>query len=732
MPSIITFKDHDSHGHKAQAQGKSSSHPTGSIHMGNQRSFRPLRKVRRPWREAWGVVLLSFGVYLGLACFSFSVQDYTFKGLSSTVQNLGGPVGARAAAHILGRFGLVGMIWPVLFAVWGFLTAIGRVALPHPKRFLGLILLSCLGSGACHAFMKPALVYVEPSFGYGGLLGQIIGGGLLRYLGYGGTWVALAALAILSLLATDNLNITALYGQSRRLYLEIQFEIHRYLRKKLRQEVPKIRSFVVETVMTTHSILDYYLWDWAWQKLRGKSPLPKPSHWSPRAAAQAHENLERPNQQGPVARGDHKPSPPRHAGPDAASRPQAAHFVDSNSKPLLLTYDGPSHGRPESHLFSRTIASHKSIDDYQVIARELVHQLAEFKIFGEITGVTHGPVVTTFEYKPAAGTKVSKIAAVGEDLARMLKANSLRVIAPIPGKDTVGFEVPNKADERALIGFCDLLAAKDFHNPKKRLPIAMGVDIFGHPIIEDLAEMPHLLVAGSTGSGKSVFMNTLIGSLVARHTAHSLRLVMIDPKMVELAAYNALPHLACPVITDAAKDGKQALNQLVDEMERRYRAMRNVGAKSLDSFNEIIRTKRKTEFIDYDGPWEPMPYIVLIIDEMADMMMTLGREAETPIARLAQKARAAGLHMVIATQRPSADVVTGLIKANFPTRVAFRVLSGIDSRTILDQVGAETLLGKGDMLYLASGGTRRVHGAYLSEAEVQSMVKACKRRRHQP
>jgi S-DNA-T family DNA segregation ATPase FtsK/SpoIIIE len=311
----------------------------------------------------------------------------------------------------------------------------------------------------------------------------------------------------------------------------------------------------------------------------------------------------------------------------------------------------------------------------------------------------------------------------------MLKANSLRVLAPIPGKDTVGFEVPNRADERALIGFCDLLSAKDFLNPKRRLPVAMGVDIFGHPVIEDLADMPHLLVAGSTGSGKSVFMNTLIGSLVARHSAHTLRMVMIDPKMVELAAYNGLPHMACPVITDTAKDARNVLGQLVDEMERRYRAMRALGARSLEGFNDIIRTRRKSEFIDYEGPWQPLPYLVLIIDEMADMMMTLGRDAETPIARLAQKARAAGLHMVIATQRPTTDVVTGLIKANFATRVAFRVLSGVDSRTILDHVGAETLLGKGDMLYLASGGSKRIHGAYLSEAEVQAMVKACRKRR---
>jgi S-DNA-T family DNA segregation ATPase FtsK/SpoIIIE len=296
------------------------------------------------------------------------------------------------------------------------------------------------------------------------------------------------------------------------------------------------------------------------------------------------------------------------------------------------------------------------------------------------------------------------------------------VLAPIPGKDTVGFEVPN--GERSIIGFADLIEAPDFKNPKKKLPIAMGVDIFGKPIIEDLAEMPHLLVAGSTGSGKSVFMNTLIGSLIARHSAKDLRFIMIDPKMVEMAAYNSLPHMARPVVTDAAADAKQVLNEVVSEMEDRYQRMRAVGVRNIDGFNEAVKTRKKSEFLDFNGRWAPMPYLVLIIDEMADMMMLLGKDAEQPITRIAQKARAAGIHMVMATQRPSAEVVTGLIKANFPTRVAFRVLSGIDSRTILDQSGAETLLGKGDMLFLSSGGTQRLHGAFLSDGEVQSMVKA--------
>ena len=317
---------------------------------------------------------------------------------------------------------------------------------------------------------------------------------------------------------------------------------------------------------------------------------------------------------------------------------------------------------------------------------------------------------------------------IGAGIEALIKSNTRMVYCESPGSLT--FEMQDipaisrvaKAKNKNIL----IVADNTWATPLLQKPFAMGVDIFGNAVVEDLAEMPHLLVAGSTGAGKSVFMNTLIGSLIARHSAATLRLVMIDPKMVEMAAYNDLPHMACKVITDPAGEARLALGRLVSEMDERYRRMQAVGARNIDSFNEIIRTQKITDFLSYEGKWSIMPYIVLIIDEMADMMMLLGKEIETPITRLAQKARACGIHMVIATQRPSADVVTGLIKANFPTRVAFRVMSGIDSRTILDQNGAETLLGKGDMIYLSAGKARRLHGAYLAESEVQSMVKAAK------
>ncbi len=626
-------------------------------------------------KEAWGFTLLAMGVFLALACYSFSPYDYGMHGLSAKgVSNLAGNFGAYCAAHILGRFGVIGMIWPVIFLAWGTLTATGFVLWPRPRKFLGFFAAICSSAGLFQLLL-PRTGLPEPSFGFGGIIGHMIERSFVPNLGFGGAFLAMLLFAITALVLTENLHVSRTAEHVQNLW---------YLFKKL-----AIRG---------------------WKKYILNEVLPL----TPAEVAKA-ARVARADASHAAAEGQAKAAPSHE--PKAASHAPIGPVAEMD-----LVYEGPAHGKPDVSIFSRTKKGADRSEDFKVIAANLTEQLAQFKIMGEIVAVTQGPVVTTFEFKPAPGTKVSKISALGEDLARMLKAQSLRVLAPIPGKDTVGFEVPNV--ERAIIGFADLVEAKEFKDSRVRLPIAMGVDIFGNAIVKDLVEMPHLLVAGSTGAGKSVFMNTLIGSLISRHTAKDLRFVMIDPKMVEMAAYNDLPHMACPVITDVQTEGRAALNALVNEMEDRYRRMRAVGARNMDSFNEIVKTRKKNEFMAFEGKWVAMPYIVLIVDEMADMMMLLGKDAETPITRLAQKARACGIHMVIATQRPSADVITGLIKANFPTRVSFRVLSGIDSRTILDASGAETLLGKGDMLYLASGGTHRVHGAYLSEKEVTTMVSA--------
>ncbi|RMD58161.1 MAG: DNA translocase FtsK, partial [Nitrospirae bacterium] len=329
-------------------------------------------------------------------------------------------------------------------------------------------------------------------------------------------------------------------------------------------------------------------------------------------------------------------------------------------------------------------------------------------IEGKITHVYPGPVVTMFEFEPAPGVKINKITSLSDDLALSLKAMSVRV-SPIPGKAALGIEVPNKHTETVYIK--DILSSDKFKNSRSLLTLALGKDIFGNPIVTDLSKMPHLLVAGATGSGKSVAINSMILSLLYRATPREVRMLMIDPKMLELSIYNEIPHLIMPVIT-TPKDAAKALKRIVFEMEHRYRLLAEKGVRNIEGFNKKIASE--DEF---------MPYIVVIIDELADLMLISKREVEEPIARLAQMARAAGIHMILATQRPSVDVITGVIKANFPSRISFQVSSKVDSRTILDSIGAEKLLGRGDMLFITPGSKMmRVHGAYVSEDEVNRIV----------
>ncbi len=365
---------------------------------------------------------------------------------------------------------------------------------------------------------------------------------------------------------------------------------------------------------------------------------------------------------------------------------------------------------------------------------KLMSALRTFKVDGELVGWTTGPTVTQFEVEPAAGVKVRQIATLADDLALAMRAQSIRIVAPIPGRGAVGVEVPNRTPE--MVMFREMLESRDFREAKAALPIALGKDLEGKVVIADLAKMPHLLIAGSTGSGKSVCVNTIITSLVYRHTPASLRFLMVDPKMVELSVYNDLPHLRHKVITDN-KDAAAVLKWAVMEMQDRYALLASNGCRNIQDFNRRVRQLESGEgapllkprnadvaFEDrtYSGP--ELPYIVVVIDEMADLMMTVQAEVETPIAMLAQKARAIGIHLILATQRPSVNVITGLIKANFPSRIAFRVASQIDSRTIIDGGGAEMLLGNGDMLFIPPGKSEpsRLQGAYLSSEDTEALM----------
>ena len=409
-----------------------------------------------------------------------------------------------------------------------------------------------------------------------------------------------------------------------------------------------------------------------------------------------------------------------HDAQIAAAIDATAHELDAGEElpsPELLSHAPPRSGDGGLH-------------ELDVMGVKLMDALRTFRVDGELVGRTTGPVVTQYEIEPAAGVKVRQFANLANDLALAMRAQSIRIVAPIPGRGAVGVEVPNPSAE--MVSLRELIESRDYQHARAALPIALGKDLEGKPVVADLAKMPHLLIAGATGSGKSVCVNTIITSLVYRHTPKTLRFLMVDPKMVELSVYNTLPHLRHKVITDS-RDAASVLKWAVMEMQERYELLAANGCRNVQDFNKRVQEavalklpKRPDvafENTEYTGGI--LPYIVVIIDEMADLMMTVPGEVETPIAMLAQKARAIGIHLLLATQRPSVNVITGLIKANFPSRIAFRVASQIDSRTIIDGAGAEALLGNGDMLFIPPGKSEaaRLQGAYLGSEETERLIK---------
>ena len=448
-------------------------------------------------------------------------------------------------------------------------------------------------------------------------------------------------------------------------------------------------------------------------------------------------------------------SPPSAEGAEApAAAPRAArrggrdepHIVDHRDerKPKApeqeafvfaeRTPQGP-YQFPEISIFQRPPEIGRSYDRDSLImnSRILEKKLADFGVMGRVVTVHPGPVITMYEFEPGSGVKVNRITNLADDLALALRALSVRIIAPLPGKSVVGIEIPNP--ERDVVYIRDLLESENFRKSKSKLTLALGKDIFGNPVEADLAKMPHLLVAGATGTGKSVFLNSLLCSILFRASPSELKLLLIDPKILELSIYEGIPHLIADVVTNP-KRAAAALAGIVAKMEERYRMMAALGVRNIEQFNERVDERlaagqpmlrlrpRPGEEHGVEVPLQRLPYIVVVIDELADLMVVSARDVEEALQRLAQMARAAGIHLVLATQRPSVDVLTGVIKANFPSRISFQVSSRIDSRTIMDQNGAEHLLGQGDMLYLPPGTSKlaRIHGAYVSEKEVAELV----------
>jgi S-DNA-T family DNA segregation ATPase FtsK/SpoIIIE len=475
-----------------------------------------------------------------------------------------------------------------------------------------------------------------------------------------------------------------------------------------------------------------------------RQPAPTIDDWDdePLPATVARTIARAPVAPAPAAADDlpwdeEEPASTRVAAPAPAPKPGKR--LAREAQPSLL--DVGAYQLPALHLLAepkRPAAPTVSEDALEQNARLLEGVLEDFGVRGEIINVRPGPVVTLYELEPAPGTKSSRVISLADDIARSMSAVSARV-AVVPGRNAIGIELPNA--KRETVYLRELLASADFESSKHRLPLCLGKTIGGEPVITELARMPHLLIAGTTGSGKSVAINTMILSLLYRLKPEECRLIMVDPKMLELSVYDGIPHLLCPVVTDPRK-AVVALKWAVREMEERYKKMSKVGVRNIEGFNtrvaearakgeEITRTvqtgfDRETGEAIYEEEvmdLAPLPFIVVIVDEMADLMMVAGKEIEGAVQRLAQMARAAGIHVILATQRPSVDVITGTIKANFPTRISFQVTSKIDSRTILGEQGAEQLLGQGDMLYMAGGGRiGRVHGPFVSDAEVEKVV----------
>ncbi len=629
-------------------------------------------------RESVAVLLAGMVVMFALALFSYSSTDPSFNNETTVeVQNRIGLVGAYVSDFLFQLFGYIGWVLPVLL-----LCLIWRVMRDVPPWLGGTASLfwipAVLGMSALmHAHAGNLLITFVPSelpAGPGGALGMLLADGLLKPLHSLGRDVLLVVLTLSSFVAASRLSMITLMNRVRLLVLQL-FQMLKQLGSKVRGQLASRKM-----------------------KLEGESDKRQ------RKTRKSGQTLKSDPEVGTS-----KPiSVSKRARQDQQTE---LGFVEPSRSGFKL---------PGLHLFTSGQSGRKSgnASSLQAMARMLEKKLLDYRVEGEVIAVCPGPVVTQFEFEPAPGTKVGRIVALQDDLARSMSAVSVRVAGNIPGKNVIGIEIPN--EEREMVFMHDVLASQEFADKRHILPLALGVDISGNPEVADLAKMPHLLIAGTTGSGKSVSVNSMINSVLMKYTPQDLRLILVDPKMLELSMYEDIPHLLVPVVTNPHKAAK-ALAWAVFEMERRYRLMSEARVRNISGYNRSL-TEGSPE-----GS-ERLPYIVIIIDELADLMMVAGREVEQSICRLAQKARAAGIHLILATQRPSVDVITGLIKANLPSRISFQVSARVDSRTILDQMGAEQLLGHGDMLFLSGARhIKRVHGAYVSDAEVIALVEHLKK-----
>jgi S-DNA-T family DNA segregation ATPase FtsK/SpoIIIE len=649
-------------------------------------------RLSRLMREAGWILFLGLAMYLVLIFATFHASDpgFFYSGKEGVILNKGGATGAWLSNLAFGLSGISAWWW-VAFAAYAVMRLFRRVETwsMFDRRN---VIISVIGfaflltaSSTLEALRLHSL-RVELPHGPGGAIGTILAGGIEKLLGFtGGTLLLLAVCAGA---------ISVFSGLS---WIKL---------------AEKIGGGV----------------EWLFLTVKARIDARRDRTAGEQAVVEREEKVEEMKR----IIEDH---PPIRIEPTITEIPQSERV--RKEKQVQLFNDLPDSPLPPIALLDPPSESieRPSIETLEFTSRLIERKLLDFNVQAKVVAAHPGPVITRYEIEPAVGVKGSQIVNLSRDLARALSVTSIRVVETIPGTSYMGLEIPNP--KREIVHLSEILGSEVYHTSHSKLAMAMGKDIAGRPVVADLAKMPHVLVAGTTGSGKSVAINAMILSLVYKATANEVRLILIDPKMLELSVYEGIPHLLSPVVTDMKLAG-YALQWCVAEMDRRYKLMSTLGVRNIAGYNTKIReAKEKGTPIphpfsltpDTPEPLEALPLIVVVIDELADMMMVVGKKVEELIARLAQKARASGIHLVLATQRPSVDVITGLIKANVPTRVAFQVSSKIDSRTILDQQGAEALLGQGDMLYLppGTGMPQRVHGAFVGDAEVHRVVEYLKK-----
>jgi S-DNA-T family DNA segregation ATPase FtsK/SpoIIIE len=618
--------------------------------------------------EIIGVICFAAGLFLVLCLGSYNPHDPSFTRFlpgEVKVHNLIGTFGAYTSDSLFRMIGLSAFFLPVVFFICSFkffLNGAFRITAPH----LGGALLFLLSFSGLSALVVQQVYLYQIPLRAGGLLGEGVQFYLTYYFNLAGTSILLLLMLILAFMLMIHMSLVSL----ARWFFDRLKRGWQRMGDSFSGLIKKLKPIPAATTSLREPALE-----------AGREREP---------AAETALRIDE-----PVSLTDKARSP-------KAKQTYFEFFPvpGTFTLPPLELLDEVE--RRDTRMKKEILIGNASI---------LEKKLADFGVEGKVVEVHPGPIITLYELEPAPGVKINRITNLSDDLALALKAASIRIIAPIPGKAVIGIEIPNL--EREAVHLRDVLDSEKFSESRIKLPIALGVDIMGSPVINDLTRMPHLLIAGTTGSGKSVSLNAMICSILFKASPEEVKFLMIDPKRIELSAYEGIPHLLHPVVVDPKK-AAQVLKWAVEEMERRYAIISDVGGKSIEAYNKQAEK----------GKTARLPYIVIIIDELADLMLVAPRNVEESLARIAQMARAAGIHLIIATQRPSVDVITGVIKANFPTRISFQVSSKVDSRTILDQLGAEALLGAGDMLFIPPGTSKltRIHGAFVADREIKRVV----------